>query len=218
MAQSPCFLLFPFWSLFASLLFLFTYLETLLAVIGSHPPWSQVARKLISPFPSPPHSLPIPKSRPPGVSWAKCALTKTTSQNWLTSPEHFLTIQVYMFPTEQVWYFPGHPILILSQSPKFYPFPTNQVFSFQNQTSCILFQLTKFNLSQTTKAGPFQTAKSGVLSQPYMSDPLPAKQVFSFPALNYSFSTQEHLIHSIALPKDSLHNNSLCTYMCLRNC
>ncbi len=78
---------FPFLIPFASLLFSFTYLETLLAVIGSRPPWFQVARKLISPFPSPPHSLPTPKSRPLGFSWAKCALTKTTSQNWLTSPE-----------------------------------------------------------------------------------------------------------------------------------
>ncbi len=39
----------------ASLLSPFTYLETLLAVIGSRPPWSQVACKLISPIliPSP---------------------------------------------------------------------------------------------------------------------------------------------------------------------
>ncbi len=68
MAQSPCFyfpLPFPLASLYL--------LGTLLAVIGSHPPWSQVARKLISPFPSPPHSLPNPKSRPPEVFPAKCA-------------------------------------------------------------------------------------------------------------------------------------------------
>jgi hypothetical protein len=45
---------------FASFLFPFTYLETLLAVIGSRPPWSQVIRKLTSPFLTPPHSLPIP--------------------------------------------------------------------------------------------------------------------------------------------------------------
>ncbi len=42
------------------LAFCFSYSEpsyllgTLLAVIGSRPPWSQVARKLISPLPSPP--------------------------------------------------------------------------------------------------------------------------------------------------------------------
>jgi hypothetical protein len=57
---SPCFLLFPFIPLLSA--FPFYLLGTLLAVIGSRPPWSQVARKLISPFPSPPHSLPIPKS------------------------------------------------------------------------------------------------------------------------------------------------------------
>ncbi len=39
----------------------FYLLGTLLVVIGSRPPWSQVARKLISPFPSPPHSkIPTP--------------------------------------------------------------------------------------------------------------------------------------------------------------
>jgi hypothetical protein len=41
----------------------FTYLETLLGVIGSRPPWSQVTRKLTSPFSTPPHSLPIPNSQ-----------------------------------------------------------------------------------------------------------------------------------------------------------
>ncbi len=35
---------------------LFTYLETLLGVIESRPPWSQVTRKLTSPFSTPPHS------------------------------------------------------------------------------------------------------------------------------------------------------------------
>jgi hypothetical protein len=67
-AQSPCFY-FPFASLYL--------LGTLLAVIGSRPPWSQVARKLISPFPSPPHSLPNPKSRPPwGFPSQMCALLR----------------------------------------------------------------------------------------------------------------------------------------------
>ncbi len=59
MAQSPCFLLpllIP--SLHPSLLSS-TYLETLLAVIGSRPPWSQVTRELTSPFSTPPHSSPF---------------------------------------------------------------------------------------------------------------------------------------------------------------
>jgi hypothetical protein len=64
---------FPLSHSFLPLSFPFYLLGTLLAVIGSRPPWSQVARKLISPFPSPPHSLPIPKSRPPGVSRVKYA-------------------------------------------------------------------------------------------------------------------------------------------------
>jgi hypothetical protein len=60
MVQSLCFLLFPLLISFAPFRFPFYLLGTLLAVIGSCPPWSQVAHKLISPFPSPPHSLPIP--------------------------------------------------------------------------------------------------------------------------------------------------------------
>ncbi len=47
--------------------FSFTYLETLLGVIGSRPPWPQVTRKLTSPFPSLPHRLPIPNSQHPGA-------------------------------------------------------------------------------------------------------------------------------------------------------
>jgi hypothetical protein len=58
---------FPFSHLFLPPFVSFYLLGTLLAVIGSRPPWSQVAHKLISPFPSPPHSLPILKSQPPGV-------------------------------------------------------------------------------------------------------------------------------------------------------
>ncbi len=39
-----------------------TYLETLLAVIGSRPPWSRVTRKLAPPFSTPPHSkFPVPR-------------------------------------------------------------------------------------------------------------------------------------------------------------
>ncbi len=56
MAQSPSFLLFPFLIPLCFPSTSFYLLGTLLAVIGSRPPWSQVARKLISPFPSPPHS------------------------------------------------------------------------------------------------------------------------------------------------------------------
>jgi hypothetical protein len=87
MAQSPCFLLFPFLISLCPLLIPFYLLGTLLAVIGSRPPWSQVARKLISPFPSPPHSLPFPKSRPLGFPELNMHLTKMTSRIWLTSPE-----------------------------------------------------------------------------------------------------------------------------------
>jgi hypothetical protein len=42
-----------------------TYLETLLGVIGSRPPWSQITRKLTSPFLTPSPSLPIPNSQYP---------------------------------------------------------------------------------------------------------------------------------------------------------
>jgi hypothetical protein len=70
-----------FWFPFAPLPFPFSYLETLLDVIGSRPPWSQVARKLISPSPSPPHSK-IPT--PWGFPELNVRLTKTTSRIWLT--------------------------------------------------------------------------------------------------------------------------------------
>ncbi len=67
----------------------FTYLETLLGVIRFRPPWPQVTPKLTSPFPSLPHSLPIPNSRPPGVfPELNMRLTKTTSQFRLQGPEH----------------------------------------------------------------------------------------------------------------------------------
>ncbi len=56
-------------------------LGTLLAVIGSRPPRSQVARKLISPFPPLPHSK-IPT--PWGFPELNTRRTKTTSQIWLT--------------------------------------------------------------------------------------------------------------------------------------
>jgi hypothetical protein len=74
MAQSPCSFTSPCWFPFAPFSIpLYLYLETLLAVIGSRPPWSQVTRKLSSPFSTPPHSLPIPNSQYPGrwstVEW-----------------------------------------------------------------------------------------------------------------------------------------------------
>ncbi len=54
------------------------------------PPWSQVARKLIYPFPSLPIPSPFRNPDPLGFFGATCALTKTTSQHWLTSPEQEL--------------------------------------------------------------------------------------------------------------------------------
>ncbi len=59
MAQSPCFT-----PLTNSLLLTW---KPSFGVIRSRPPWPQVTRKLTSPFSSPPQSLPIPNSRPPGV-------------------------------------------------------------------------------------------------------------------------------------------------------
>ncbi len=62
----------PFTSFFT--LFYLQYLDSLLAVIGSRPPWSQVTRELTSPFSTPPHSLPIPNSQYPSqISPASCA-------------------------------------------------------------------------------------------------------------------------------------------------
>jgi hypothetical protein len=55
MAQSPCFFASPCRFPLLPLLISFTYLETLLAVTGSRPPWSQVTRKLTSPFSTPSH-------------------------------------------------------------------------------------------------------------------------------------------------------------------
>ncbi len=53
-------------------------------VVRSRPPWSQVARKLTSPSPFPPHSLPIPISRPPrGFPKSIVCPTKMTSWSWL---------------------------------------------------------------------------------------------------------------------------------------
>jgi hypothetical protein len=79
MAQFPLLFYSPCWIPFASLLFPFTYLETLLNVIGSRPPCSQVAHKLI--WASPPHSK-IPT--PWGFPELNMRPTKTTSQIRLT--------------------------------------------------------------------------------------------------------------------------------------
>ncbi len=88
MAQSPCLFASPFWFPFTPFPFPFTHLETLLVVIGSCPPWSQVARKLISPSPSPPLSkIPAPWGFPePNVR-----LTKTTTRIWLTKSRTVLS-------------------------------------------------------------------------------------------------------------------------------
>jgi hypothetical protein len=83
--QSPLLSAFPFPIPFCSPFVSLYLLGTLLAVIGSCPPRSQVARKLISPFPSPnpytPHSkIPTPWGFPdPNIH-----LTKTTSRIWVT--------------------------------------------------------------------------------------------------------------------------------------
>ncbi len=69
-------LLSPFFSLYL--------LGTLLAVIGACPPRSQVARKLISPFPSPPPYTPHSKILTPwGFPELNMHITKTTSRSWL---------------------------------------------------------------------------------------------------------------------------------------
>jgi hypothetical protein len=61
------------------------------------PTWSQVARKLISSFPSLPIPSPFRNPDPLGFSRVKCASTKTTSQHWLTSPEHIYCIYKYIY-------------------------------------------------------------------------------------------------------------------------
>jgi hypothetical protein len=72
---------YSFWSPFVSLYLL----GTLLAVIGSCPPRSQVACKLISPFPSPSPYTPLSKIPTPwGSPELNMNITKTTSRTWLT--------------------------------------------------------------------------------------------------------------------------------------
>ncbi len=73
--------LIPLWPPLVSLYLL----GTLLAVIGSCPPRSQVARKLISPFLSPSPYTPLSKILTPwGFPELNMHITKTTSRNWLT--------------------------------------------------------------------------------------------------------------------------------------
>jgi hypothetical protein len=80
----------PFCSPFVSLYLL----GTLLAVIGSCPPRSHVARELTSPFPSPylytPHSkIPTPWGLPdPNIHFIR-----TTSRTWLTRSRTSLPLQ-----------------------------------------------------------------------------------------------------------------------------
>jgi hypothetical protein len=82
--QSPCFL-FPLSSSLLLPFVPFYLLGTLLAVIGSCPPRSQVARKLTFPFPCStpytPHSeIPTPWGSPK----LNIHFTKTTSRTWVT--------------------------------------------------------------------------------------------------------------------------------------
>ncbi len=76
MAQSPCFTPLAN-SLLLAIPFPFTYLETLLGVMRSRPPWPQVTCKLTSPFLSPPHSEFL---TPWGFPELNMRLTKTTSR------------------------------------------------------------------------------------------------------------------------------------------
>jgi hypothetical protein len=80
---SPCWFLhqFPFQSL------LLTWNPSF-CVVRSRPPWPQVARKLTSPSSIPPHSLPIPNSRPPRVSPNKlCAFLRWHQDPGFHGPE-----------------------------------------------------------------------------------------------------------------------------------
>jgi hypothetical protein len=66
------------------------------SVMRYRPPWSQVARKLTSPSSFPPHSLPIPNSRPPGFPQTNCApLLRRHRDPGFHGPEHLPTIGFY---------------------------------------------------------------------------------------------------------------------------
>jgi hypothetical protein len=77
MAQNPCFLL-PLLIPLLSFRFLLLTWKPSFGVMRSRPPWSQVTRKLTSPFSSPPHPLPIQNSQ---HFRSIVRLTKTTSGN-----------------------------------------------------------------------------------------------------------------------------------------
>jgi hypothetical protein len=80
-------------------LFPFTYLETLLGVIGSRPPWSQVTRELTSPFSTPPHPSPLQiPSIPPQISKQLISIWIFVCKIFLIlpgpDPQHFLPIHI----------------------------------------------------------------------------------------------------------------------------
>jgi hypothetical protein len=99
MALSPCFLLPLADFLLPPFLFLLlTWNPPCCNRI--RPSWSQVARELISPFPSLPIPSPFQNPDPLGLSRAKCAPTKTTSQHWLASPAHlYYSLSTSFFPS-----------------------------------------------------------------------------------------------------------------------
>ncbi len=83
--------------------FSFTYLETLLGVRGSRPPWPQVTCKLTFPFPSPPHSFPIPNSQHPRLI---VRLTKTTLWSRLLMVRNtYQSKTLFLFPSTIRQYF-----------------------------------------------------------------------------------------------------------------
>jgi hypothetical protein len=91
-------LLIPFCSPFVSLYLL----GTLLVVIGSCPPRSQVARKLIFPFPSPYPYTPYSKiPTPPGSPRSKYTFIRTTSRTWFTRSST-ITIKNIIFSVGQL--------------------------------------------------------------------------------------------------------------------
>ncbi len=102
--QSPCFLLplsLSLWSLFISLYLL----GTLLAAIGSCLPWSQVARKLISPFPSPSPYTPLSKIPTPwGFPELNMHITKTISRTWFTRSSTLGNLYCCTFNSVQHWW------------------------------------------------------------------------------------------------------------------
>jgi hypothetical protein len=94
--QTPCFLLFPFLIPFCPPFVSLYLLGTLLAVIGSCPPRSQVARKLISPFPSPSPYTPHSKIPTPwGFPELNMLLLRRHREPGSQDPEHYLFRENY---------------------------------------------------------------------------------------------------------------------------